>query len=154
MFTIIHTVQKEKKMDAKKCACKGSFLDKFIQPSILLCLHKNPAYGSIIYKRIMEMNLDGKNPIDPTGFYRTLKKMETIGLLHSDWDSIEKDSQKRKIYYLTEEGHACLLNWKNTLVHYHNTIDVLLNQIETALKSNHFEDNSPNIVGSSCCCHK
>lgn len=141
-------------MSTAKCACKGSFLDKFIQPSVLLSLYKEPAYGSLIFKRIMERNSDSMDSIDPTGFYRTLKKMETSGLLTSVWDSVENDSQKRKIYSLTEEGRSCLANWKNTLSHYQNTINILLNEIVTTLENTNYECESSVTIQSNCCCKK
>ncbi|MEA4988790.1 MAG: helix-turn-helix transcriptional regulator [Anaerovorax sp.] len=140
-------------MNSVKCACKGSFLDKFIQPSVLLCLYEEPAYGSLIFKRIMDKNPDTIDSIDPTGFYRTLKKMETSGLLNSEWDSVDNDSQKRKIYSITEEGKSCLSNWKNTLFQYQKTIDSLITQISETIDDNTTEGNSAKSSGN-CCCKK
>ena len=62
-----------------KCACKGDFLDRFIQPSILLLLSTESMHGFSIYKRLQDSDIMDYSGIDPTGLYRTLKKMEDAG---------------------------------------------------------------------------
>ena len=67
----------------KKCACRGSFLERFIQPSILLLLNEEPMHGFSILKKLYKSDVMDYSSIDPTGLYRTLKKMEESGLLVS-----------------------------------------------------------------------
>ena len=67
----------------KKCACRGSFLERFIQPSILLLLNEEPMHGFSILKKLYKSDVMDYSSIDPTGLYRTLKKMEESGLLTS-----------------------------------------------------------------------
>jgi hypothetical protein len=41
----------------KKCACKGVFLDKFIQPAILSLLYNENLHGFSILKKLDEKNI-------------------------------------------------------------------------------------------------
>lgn len=112
----------------EKCACKGSFLDKLIQPTILMTLYQNPLHGFSILKEMEKSEVMDYSGIDPTGLYRTLKKMETAGLLVSKWD-INDHTQPRRIYEITEDGKDCLKHWKTTLINYQNSLGALINLI-------------------------
>ncbi len=70
---------------------------------------------------------------DPTGFYRTLKKMETAGLLFSRWDT-QQSAQPKKIYSITPEGQECLRHWKTTLIVYQTEIEQLTQSICESLE--------------------
>ena len=84
----------------EKCACKGSFLDRLLQPTILMLLYRKPLHGFSILKEMEKSGIMDYSGIDPTGLYRTLKKMEAAGLLASEWDMSD---QPRRIYKITEE---------------------------------------------------
>lgn len=116
-----------------KCACKGDFLDRFIQPSILLLLNSESMHGFSIYKRLQDSDIMDYSGIDPTGLYRTLKKMEDAGLLTSQWDT-DTASQARRIYTITGDGRHCLINWSDTLISYKNSLENLANAIIDSLK--------------------
>ena len=89
-------------MKTGKCACKGDFLDRFIQPEILMLLCGQPMHGFSILKEY-NRRTGVAGAIDPTGLYRTLKKMEENGLLASDLDTMST-SKPRRIYSVTSEG--------------------------------------------------
>ncbi|MGN1098891.1 MAG: PadR family transcriptional regulator [Christensenellales bacterium] len=112
----------------KKCACKGSFLDKLLQPTILMLLSQQRLHGFSILKKMEESKIMDYSGVDPTGLYRTLKKMETTGLLTSEWD-MKDSSQPRRIYEITADGRDCLEHWKTTLIEYKNSIDNLIDAI-------------------------
>lgn len=116
-----------------KCACKGSFLDRFIQPSILILLNKERLHGFSIYKKLSESDILDYTGIDPTGLYRTLKKMEEAGLVISDWD-IEASAQPRRIYTITEDGLHCLCFWQKTLKEYAAAIGNLADAVAESLE--------------------
>lgn len=107
-----------------KCACKGSFLDRFIQPAILMLLNKESMHGFSIHKTLLESDTMDYSGIDPTGLYRTLKKMEESGLLISQWDT-DTTAQARRMYTITEDGKDCLKQWGQTLISYRNSIESL-----------------------------
>ena len=104
-----------------KCACKGTFLERFIQPSILMYLNNEDLHGFSILKKLKESDVIDYSGIDPTGLYRMLKKMESSSLLVSEWDT-GSSSQPRRIYTITNEGRICLSYWEKTLKEYAETI--------------------------------
>ena len=131
----------------EKCACKGFFLERFIQPAILMHLAAGSHHGFSLLKKLAdESYIPGEGSIDPTGLYRTLKKMEGAGLLVSKWDT-ESAAQPRKIYEITDEGRSCLANWETTLYNYRDSIDELAKSISLVLKN---ED----IASCQCKCGK
>jgi DNA-binding PadR family transcriptional regulator len=109
----------------KKCACKGMFLDKFIQPAILSLLYIENLHGFSILKKLEEKSIIMRGSIDPTGLYRTLKKMEDSGILTSYWDTENTNYQKR-IYQITDDGRDCIFSWKETLQNYRKSLDELI----------------------------
>lgn len=111
-----------------KCACKGSFLDKLLQPTLLTILYQKPLHGFSLLKELEQSSIMDYHKNDPTGLYRTLKKMEHAGLLISHLD-INDNTQPRRIYAITEDGKDCLKHWKITLTHYRNHLDTLIQSI-------------------------
>ena len=119
----------------ENCPCKGAFLEPFIQPSILMYLNTENLHGFSIFKKLKDSNVMNYSGIDPTGIYRTLKKMEAKGLLTSEWDT-ESASQPRKIYSITDEGRECFSFWDETLTEYANTISKLSKTVSESQKKN------------------
>ena len=111
----------------EKCACRGSFLDKLLQPVLLVVLSKGENHGFKIINEIKESNMVSGD-LDPAGLYRTLKRMESAGLVTSRWD-VKTDAKPKRIYAITEEGSHCLAIWKKTLTDYRNNIDTMINAI-------------------------
>lgn len=115
-------------MEEARCACRGHFLEKFVQPSILLELYRHsqpaPALQKLIEGRSML-----RDSIDTTGFYRTLKKMEEAGRITSKWE-IAKGRRPVRVYALTAAGEECLRTWRRTLSAYRGSIDELLNDMD------------------------
>ena len=118
----------------KKCACIGSFLYRLIQPSILLMLYKEKKmYGYSVYKKLIESDVINYKGIDPTGLYRTLKKMEDNGLLISEWET-DDTAKPVKVYGITKEGQHCLKNWQTTLSVYRKDIERLEKAVSDSLE--------------------
>jgi len=107
-----------------KCACKGDFLERFVQPVILMFLSRESLHGFSILKKLEKDTVANASDVDPTGLYRTLKKMEKAGLLASIWD-METGPQPRRIYQITPAGRQCLATWEKTLREYAETIGSL-----------------------------
>lgn len=113
---------------AKKCACKGSFLDKFVQPALLISLSKGECYGFQLVTDLENSGMVAGDHLDPAGLYRTLKRMEEAHLVTSRWD-LEGANKPRRIYAITAQGWACLEAWKDTLTEYQNRIGHILAKI-------------------------
>lgn len=114
----------------KKCACKGSNLDRFIQPIILLILCGRECTGYSIIKMAGEYSMFRGGSPDATGMYRYLKLMEGRGLIASNIYQEAGTDKTSKKYHITEEGKKCLANWKTTLVEYRTSINELIAEME------------------------
>ena len=111
-----------------KCACRGSFLDKFLQPALLVVLTKGSSHGFQMISDLEQSGMVSGDSLDPAGLYRTLKRMEAGGLVESYWDT-ESGSKPKRIYSITEAGHHCLGTWEETLKEYRDNIDAILGGI-------------------------
>lgn len=103
--------------EEKKCACKGANLDRFIQPMILLIAADEPDTGYGIFKKVGDFSIFREEKPDATGVYRYLRIMEKRGLLEQ-YECKEAQNKYKMKYRITEDGKACLGNWKNTLSEY------------------------------------
>ncbi|MBE6041562.1 MAG: nucleoside hydrolase [Clostridiales bacterium] len=101
-------------------SCKGLYLDKLIQPCILIELSQEPCYG---LKLLQKLKDDGytDNSLDPAGFYRNLRKMEKDGYLTSKAEG--KGPKARKIFTITDFGRRALINWEESLRKYERHIN-------------------------------
>jgi poly-beta-hydroxybutyrate-responsive repressor len=113
------------------CPCGGGTLDKLIQPAILIVLLEGPLHGYRLAERIGDMAMFGGEKPDPSGVYRTLKAMETKGLVVSSWDTSERGPAK-KAYRITSSGEGCLRHWIKTLEKYREGIAALLKLAKNA----------------------
>ncbi len=113
-----------------KCACKGFYLERFVQPAVLLAVYQAPQHGFSILKQLSGASIvptAGEQPLDPTGLYRMLKRMEEGGLLSSFQQ--HTDAGIRKVYGITPQGRECLRSWYTTLRGYRDGIDELMRRI-------------------------
>ena len=112
------------------CPCRGKNLDKLLQPAILAILYKEDLHGFVLIQRLGENSMfDGTEP-DRAGVYRYLKKMESSGLLSSDWELDGEGAKPRRIYYITMEGKHCLENWSAVLKNYRDSVGMLVQEID------------------------
>ena len=112
----------------EKCACQGAFLDKFIQPAILVVLSRGSSHGFQMIADLERSGMVSGDSLDPAGLYRTLKKMEGSGLVTSVWDT-ESASKPRRVYSITPAGRSCLDQWRETLEEYRANLDAILGEI-------------------------
>jgi len=96
-------------------------------------LNTESLHGFSILQKLKESDILDYSGIDPTGLYRTLKKMETSGILTSEWDT-EQSAQPRRIYSITPEGKTCLSYWEQTLIEYADTISTLSKAVSEHVK--------------------
>lgn len=107
-------------------SCKGLYLDKLIQPAILIELSKTPAHGFLLLQRLKAARLVEEN-LDPTGFYRNLKKMEKDGYIISD---NELSNSHKKTYEITDFGRQSLRSWHDSLEKYELHVRNIINAID------------------------
>ncbi|MEA5050829.1 MAG: PadR family transcriptional regulator [Oscillospiraceae bacterium] len=118
-------------MAEEKCACSGAYLDKFIQPSVLVVLSEGPAHGFRLMTELRRRELVSYAGFDATGFYRTLKKMEQAGLVRGEAHAF--NGKVRRVFSITEEGRRCLVNWYMTLCAYRSNVSHIVRCIEQTL---------------------
>ncbi len=97
-----------------------------------MLLNEEKLYGFLIYKKLLESEIIDYSGIDPTGLYRTLKKMEGSGVLSAEWEG-EENAQPKKVYSITAEGKECLRNWESTLNSYKTDIEKLAKAVSESL---------------------
>lgn len=116
-----------------KCACKGTNLDRFLQPIILSILNKEACSGYTVVKQISRYATFEQAGADPTGVYRYLKIMRYKGMIEKLAEGAEADEAERETacFHITAKGVECLEEWKVTLGNYMAQIGVLLEQLGT-----------------------
>lgn len=111
----------------KNFSCNGVYLDRLLQPSILIELSKAPAHGFLLMQKLKNDGLID-NSLDPAGFYRRLKKLEQDNCLTS---VIDRTSGKpKRVFSITDFGRRTLLAWERTLENYDQHIQLILQEIE------------------------
>lgn len=117
------------------CACKGSNLDKMLQPAILMELYKKDLHGFILIQKLAHNPMFNGTQPDKTGVYRYLKKMEASGLLSSYWEMADIGTKPKRVYAITQQGKTCLVNWLVALKQYVRSVDSLVNDIDDTIKN-------------------
>ncbi|MBO8137922.1 MAG: helix-turn-helix transcriptional regulator [Desulfotomaculum sp.] len=92
-----------------KCNCSSGSIGRFLQPCLLLLLHRSPNHGYGLIQSLGEFGFSDTN-IDPGSIYRQLRKMEEEGLVKSQW-SIEQNGPAKRLYHLTNEGEELIHAW-------------------------------------------
>ena len=72
----------------------------FLRPCLLLLLREGEAHG---YQLADSLEAFGFDHSDPGALYRTLRRLETAGLVRSDWEP-STSGPPRRVYRLTELG--------------------------------------------------
>jgi len=96
-------------------SCKGLYLDKLIQPCILIELSKEPCHGLLLLQKLKNHGYIEEN-LDPAGFYRNLRRMENDGYLVSS--SSGKGPRAKRTFTITDFGRRALSNWEDSLRKY------------------------------------
>jgi len=97
-----------------------------LEPALLIMLSKQPSHGYTLLSEITKIDM---TTIHPSVVYRSLREMEELMWIESDWDSTQTQGPPRKIYHLTEQGIQALQYWKAELEKTNATILQLLNYI-------------------------
>ena len=106
------------------CPCRGSSLDRLLQPRILALLAAAPLHGYRLAGQVLLASRRGPRP-DPAGLYRSLRLLERRGLLDSAWTP-SRSGPDRRLYRLTGPGRRCLAAWMRTLGDYRKEIGMIL----------------------------
>ncbi len=88
------------------CECPTGLSGRYIQPCLLLVLSEKDSYG---YELIGEVAKLGASP-DASAVYRALRRMDSEGLVRSEWIT-EGAGPAKRFYKITPEGEDLLHSW-------------------------------------------
>jgi PadR family transcriptional regulator PadR len=107
----------------------------FLQPCLLVMLHRSEAHG---YNLLNGLDEFGFNPgaKDPSLIYRALREMEETGLVTSQWDQDSSLGPQRRVYQITPEGEDYLSGWVADLHRTRQEINALIAAYEQVKSRN------------------
>lgn len=88
---------------------RGTPLERFVEPCVLLLLCNGPAHGYDLRQGLLEHGLV-EDALDMGNLYRTLRRMEEDGWLHSAWVTDSPGPHKR-VYEINNTGRQSLQSW-------------------------------------------
>jgi len=97
-------------------------LRQFVRPCLLLLLQQRPDHGYALAQRLRPL---GVEPVDAGTLYRTLRVMESEGLVSSRWAPADS-GPARRVYFLTAGGETVLADEVRVLVRTRATVDRFL----------------------------
>ncbi len=98
-----------------------------LEPALLILLKEQPRHG---YTLLDDLEMLGLRTIHPSVVYRTLREMEGLEWVKSDWDTAQTQGPPRRMYSLTDHGECALQNWQMELGKTRGLITQLLDRIE------------------------
>jgi DNA-binding PadR family transcriptional regulator len=104
----------------------------FLQPCLLLMLHRGDAHGYNLLNGLSEFGLNPEAH-DPSMIYRALREMEQAGWVTS-YEGEESLGPQRRVYRLTEEGQGHLDTWVEDLRRAKREIELLIEAYERDVK--------------------
>ena len=97
-----------------------------LEPTLLTLVKEQPSHG---YNLLADLGKLGMDTFHPSVVYRTLREMEVLEWIQSDWDKSQTQGPPRRIYRLTSLGDKVLQNWRIELERTQGIISELLKQI-------------------------
>ena len=94
-----------------RCRCDGGQPKNFARPCLLLLLAESSAHG---YELIDRLRPFGFEINDPASVYKSLRQMESEGVVTSTWE-LSSRGPARRVYELTSDGRDLLEAWSITL---------------------------------------
>lgn len=80
--------------------------------AILGFIHRQPMTGYDLKTQCFDKAVSNFWPADQAQIYRTLEKLESENWLRSTIE-VQSERPNRKLYFITDEGHAELVRWLN-----------------------------------------
>jgi DNA-binding PadR family transcriptional regulator len=90
----------------------SSLTVSLLEPALLVLVKGEPSHGYSLLNDLGEMGL---NTLHPSVVYRTLREMEDLGWIQSDWETDQTQGPPRRTYHLTALGEEALQYWKQEL---------------------------------------
>ena len=97
-----------------------------LEPVLLILLKEHPRHG---YTLLTDLETWGIGLIHPSVVYRTLREMESLEWVQSDWDTTQTQGPPRRTYRLTAQGEEALQYWRHELEKTQSLTSQLLEQL-------------------------
>lgn len=97
-----------------------------LEPALLVLLKEQPRHG---YTLLADLETWGMTFIHPSVVYRTLRDMESLEWVQSDWDTAQTQGPPRRTYRLTAQGEEALQYWRHELEKTQGLISQLLERL-------------------------
>ncbi len=98
-----------------------------LEPALLILINEKDQHG---YSLVSELESLGMGTIHQSVIYRTLREIEVLGWIHSDWQTDQTQGPPRRVYRLTDLGKKILISWKNELEKARMSIDQLVGRLD------------------------
>jgi PadR family transcriptional regulator PadR len=99
-----------------------------IEPALLIFLKEQPQHGYTLLADLEDLGMSG---LHPSVVYRTLREMEELEWIQSDWETDQTQGPPRRTYRLTGQGEEALQNWRHELEKTQKMISELLDRMST-----------------------
>lgn len=98
-----------------------------LEPALLVLLQEKPRHG---YTLLFDLESMGISALHPSVVYRTLREMEELEWIQSDWETDQTQGPPRRNYRLTGQGEEALRYWHQELGKSRDFISELLSRIK------------------------
>ena len=102
-------------------------VERFGEPAVLMLLAEGPTHGYELLDRLPALLAEDR--IDVGNVYRALRGLEEEGLVESEWQA-DLPGPAKRTYTLTDEGHAALGAWLDSLATLRDSLTTFLDQIQ------------------------
>jgi len=85
----------------------------FLESCLLVLLHREPGYGYSLMTGLQDFGFQAEQ-MDISILYRALRDLEAAELVSGAWDENSLGPQRR-VYTLTSQGEAALVEWIESL---------------------------------------
>ena len=113
------------------CGCYKERYNRWLEPSILYLLTSGKNHGYELMNSLPQIGFV-TNPADPGAIYRTLRHMEEVNLVDSEWDTDGSGPAKR-IYKITDSGKEHIKLWAIELENRRNALDSFLKNLQQSI---------------------
>lgn len=83
-----------------------------LEPTLLFLIMEQPGHGYSLLSKLSELDMA---TIHASVVYRTLREMEDLQWISSDWDTDQTQGPPRRTYQITSRGEEVLQYWKKEL---------------------------------------
>jgi PadR family transcriptional regulator len=101
----------------------GGRRGRWLEPFLLLLVAEGGSHGYALIARLNELGVAPEG-VDVGMAYRTLRELETEGLVTSEW--VTEDGPPRREYRPTVEGRSALAEWASLMCERGRLIDEFL----------------------------